>query len=111
MEGLLLASLFACGLSFHDTLNRYLFAAGREGLLWRGLGRTHPDHVGVDVDEGMLSVARGAARDEGAAAIDWRTTDAASLPFADGTFDAVLCFRRCSSFRIAPGHWPRCAAS
>jgi amino acid transporter len=44
MEGLLLASLFACGLSFHNTLNRYLFAAGREGLLWRGLGQTHPDH-------------------------------------------------------------------
>ncbi|WP_296385545.1 APC family permease [Reyranella sp.] len=44
MEGLLVASLFACALSFHNTLNRYLFAAGREGLLWRGLGRTHPDH-------------------------------------------------------------------
>jgi amino acid transporter len=44
MEGLLVASLFACGLSFHNTLNRYLFAAGREGLLWRGLGRTHPDY-------------------------------------------------------------------
>ena len=44
MEGLLLASLFACGLSFHNTLNRYLFAAGREGLLWRGLGRTHREH-------------------------------------------------------------------
>lgn len=44
MEGLLVASLFACALSFHNTLNRYLFATGREGLLWRGLGRTHPDH-------------------------------------------------------------------
>lgn len=44
MEGLLVASLFACALSFHNTLNRYLFAAGREGLLWRGLGRTHPQH-------------------------------------------------------------------
>jgi amino acid transporter len=44
MEGLLLASLFACCLSFHNTLNRYLFAAGREGLMWRGLGRTHPDY-------------------------------------------------------------------
>ena len=31
MEGLLVASLFACALSFHNTLNRYLFAAGREG--------------------------------------------------------------------------------
>ncbi|HSI00355.1 MAG TPA: APC family permease [Reyranella sp.] len=44
MEGLLLASLFACCLSFHNTLNRYLFAVGREGLLWRGLARTHRDH-------------------------------------------------------------------
>jgi len=44
MEGLLVASLFACALSFHNTLNRYLFAAGREGLLWRGLGRTHRHH-------------------------------------------------------------------
>jgi amino acid transporter len=44
MQGLLVASLFACALSFHNTLNRYLFAAGREGLLWRGLGRTHPRH-------------------------------------------------------------------
>lgn len=44
MEGLLVASLFACALSFHNTLNRYLFAAGREGLLWRGLARTHRDH-------------------------------------------------------------------
>jgi amino acid transporter len=44
MEALLVASLFACCLSFHNTLNRYLFAAGREGLLWRGLGRTHRRH-------------------------------------------------------------------
>jgi amino acid transporter len=44
MEALLVASLFACGLSFHNTINRYLFSAGREGLLWRGLGRTHRDH-------------------------------------------------------------------
>ena len=44
MQGLLVASLFACALSFHNTLNRYLFAAGREGLLWRGLGRTHHHH-------------------------------------------------------------------
>ena len=44
MEALLLASLFACLLSFHNTLNRYLFAAGRDNLLWRGLAQTHPDH-------------------------------------------------------------------
>lgn len=44
METLLLASLFACCLSFHNTLNRYLFAAGRDNLLWRGLAQTHSDH-------------------------------------------------------------------
>lgn len=41
MEGLLAVSLFACALSFHNTLNRYLFALGREGVLWRGFARTH----------------------------------------------------------------------
>lgn len=49
MEGLLLASLFACVLSFHNTLNRYLFAVGREGLLWRPLGRTHRHHYSPHV--------------------------------------------------------------
>ena len=44
MNLLLIASLFACGLSFHNTINRYLFAAGREGLMWRRLGETHPRH-------------------------------------------------------------------
>ena len=38
MEGLLAVSLFACALSFHNTLNRYLFALGREGLVWRASG-------------------------------------------------------------------------
>jgi amino acid transporter len=44
MEGLLAVSLFACALSFHNTINRYLFALGREGSLWRGFARTHPRH-------------------------------------------------------------------
>ncbi|GEP55841.1 APC family permease [Reyranella soli] len=44
METLLAVSLFACGLSFHNTINRYLFALGREGCLWRGFGRTHHRH-------------------------------------------------------------------
>ena len=41
---LLLTSLFACALSFHNTINRYFFAIGREGLAWAGLARTHADH-------------------------------------------------------------------
>jgi amino acid transporter len=44
MEALLAVSLFACGLSFHNTINRYLFALGREGALWRGFARTHHRH-------------------------------------------------------------------
>ncbi|WP_395712229.1 APC family permease [Reyranella sp.] len=44
MNLLLIASLFACALSFHNTINRYLFAAGREGLMWRRLGETHRYH-------------------------------------------------------------------
>lgn len=44
MDLLLVASLFACALSFHNTINRYLFAVGREGLMWRRLCVTHPQH-------------------------------------------------------------------
>lgn len=44
MNVLLITSLCACALSFHNTINRYLFAIGREGLIWKGFGRTHPIH-------------------------------------------------------------------
>jgi SAM-dependent methyltransferase len=42
--------------------------------------------VGLDLNDGMLSVAR-RLRPE----LEWRLGDAAELPFADGTFDAALC--------------------
>jgi SAM-dependent methyltransferase len=42
--------------------------------------------VGVDLNEGMLTVARGVRPD-----VDWRQADVADLPFDDGSFDAVLC--------------------
>jgi amino acid transporter len=41
---LLVTSLFACALSFHNTINRYFYAIGREGLAWAGFARTHSDH-------------------------------------------------------------------
>ncbi|MFN4154348.1 MAG: APC family permease [Paracoccaceae bacterium] len=44
MNMLLLLSLFACVLSFHNTLNRYFFALGREGLLPHSLGQVHAKH-------------------------------------------------------------------
>lgn len=44
------------------------------------------DVVGVDLNDAMLTVARRVRPD-----IDWRQGDAGALPFADGSFDAVLC--------------------
>jgi SAM-dependent methyltransferase len=42
--------------------------------------------VGVDLNPAMLGVARRLRPD-----IEWRQADAAELPFANGSFDAVLC--------------------
>ena len=44
METLLMVSLFASALSFHNTINRYFFALGREGLLPRALASVHDIH-------------------------------------------------------------------
>lgn len=46
--------------------------------------------VGLDVNEGMLEVAR-ATSTEVTSAVEWRRGDATDLPFTDGTFDVVLC--------------------
>lgn len=56
MNILLITSLFACVLSFHNTLNRYFFALGREGLAFRLLGKVHPMH-GSPYVAGMLQSA------------------------------------------------------
>ena len=48
----------------------------------RGAGRV----VGLDLNEAMLAVARRVRPD-----IEWRQGDAATLPFPDASFDAVLC--------------------
>jgi SAM-dependent methyltransferase len=47
-----------------------------------GTGRV----VGLDLNDGMLAVARRIRPD-----LEWRRGDVASLPFADDSFDAVLC--------------------
>ena len=44
MQLLLITSIFAGILSFHNTITRYIFAMGREGLIWRTLANTHPEH-------------------------------------------------------------------
>ncbi len=44
MKLLLMTSLFACALSFHNTINRYFYALAREGLAWSGFARTCATH-------------------------------------------------------------------
>ena len=46
--------------------------------------------VGLDLNEGMLAVARERSAAEGAS-ITWQQGDATALPFADAEFDVVLC--------------------
>ena len=45
--------------------------------------------VGFDLNAGMLARAR--ASDETATAIEWRLGNATDMPFADATFDCVIC--------------------
>jgi amino acid transporter len=42
---LFLTSLFAAALAFHNTVWRYIFALGREGVLPAALGRTGPNSI------------------------------------------------------------------
>jgi len=46
--------------------------------------------TGIDLNSGMIGMARAAAEREGLA-IEWRTGPAEQLPFPDGSFDLVLC--------------------
>jgi ubiquinone/menaquinone biosynthesis C-methylase UbiE len=46
--------------------------------------------VGLDLNPGMLAVARTLPLPQGAA-IDWREGDAGALPFVAATFDVVFC--------------------
>ncbi|WP_110797514.1 APC family permease [Mycolicibacterium llatzerense] len=43
-QWLMMSGSFACALAFHNCAARYGYALGREGLLPRALGRTHPRH-------------------------------------------------------------------
>lgn len=44
LQVLMITSLFACVLSFHNTINRYFFVIAREGLLSRKMAATHAKH-------------------------------------------------------------------
>jgi ubiquinone/menaquinone biosynthesis C-methylase UbiE len=47
--------------------------------------------VAVDVNEGMLSMARTVPQQHDGPPIEWRQSDAAALPFPDAAFDVVFC--------------------
>lgn len=44
LQVLMLTSLLACVLAFHNTVNRYLWVAGREKVISARFARTHPRH-------------------------------------------------------------------
>jgi amino acid transporter len=44
MQVLILTGSFACAMAFHNVAMRYFYAMGREGILPRSFGRTHPTH-------------------------------------------------------------------
>ncbi|MDX1756200.1 MAG: class I SAM-dependent methyltransferase [Marinobacter sp.] len=63
-------------------------ACGPGELTLNAARRVSPDGgvTGLDLNPGMLAVARSKSTD-----IDWLEGDAESLPFEDASFDAVLC--------------------
>lgn len=44
MEWFVLGGSFACALAIHNSATRYLYAFGRDGILWQRLGRSHVRH-------------------------------------------------------------------
>lgn len=42
MSVLLITSLFAATVAFHNNISRYLFSISRDGLIWKELCKTHP---------------------------------------------------------------------
>lgn len=44
MDFLVITSFFACSFAFHNNATRYFFSLGRDGILPKALGMTHPVH-------------------------------------------------------------------
>ncbi len=47
--------------------------------------------IGVDINTGMLTMAKAATASSPGLTIDWREADVTALPFPDGSFDVALC--------------------
>jgi SAM-dependent methyltransferase len=73
------------------TAGNVLEIAAGTGIVTRALARTLPESVAItatDLNQPMLDFA---AKQENARRVSWRQADALELPFADQTFDAVVC--------------------
>jgi amino acid transporter len=63
MDFLVVSGFFACAFAFHNNAARYFFSLGRDAILPRALGRTHPVHksphiaVGVQAAIAIATVA------------------------------------------------------
>src|SRR5262249_25921978 len=47
--------------------------------------------VGIDLNASMIEAARTVSNQDASTIIEWRIGDAATLPFEDSAFDAILC--------------------
>jgi SAM-dependent methyltransferase len=72
-------------------LSRVLEIAAGTGVVTRVLAAALPERVAIvatDLNQAMLDQAAAVGTKR---AVEWRRADAMQLPFADGTFDAVVC--------------------
>lgn len=53
MDFLVVTSFFACSFAFHNNATRYLYSLGRDGILPKALGRTHPDQKSPFIAAGV----------------------------------------------------------
>jgi amino acid transporter len=56
LSWLIITGSFACGMAFHNTTARYMYSLGRERVLPRALGRTHPTHSSPHIASTTQSV-------------------------------------------------------
>jgi len=72
-------------------VSRVLEVAAGTGVATRALASALPDGVSIvatDLNQAMLDQAAAVGTRR---AVEWKQADAQQLPFADGTFDAVVC--------------------
>jgi amino acid transporter len=59
MKWLIITGSFACAMAFHNAATRYWYSLGREGLLPKPLGKTHPTHKSPYVASTAQTVVAG----------------------------------------------------